>query len=169
MSYNSSSQQAAATVGAEKTQSIENGSGVDEIQRLQMDLNVVADKITLCREMLLVSPGIHQDEALAEVIGFLEACGDRMSELIEAAGMQQQGSMMDEDMFARCFSINDALQQTLDAERVRLILFHYITYFYQSPFIFFTVEPFSYFFLLYFFILIVFVRTIILDRYSFVG
>jgi hypothetical protein len=35
-------------------------------------------KVKLCREMLKESPGIDEDEALAEVVGFLEACRDRM-------------------------------------------------------------------------------------------
>ena len=51
---------------------------------LMQDLDVVVEKIKLCREMLVESPGIHEDEALADVIGFLEACRDRMAELIEA-------------------------------------------------------------------------------------
>jgi hypothetical protein len=34
--------------------------------------------------MLLESPGIAVDEALFEVVGFLEACRDRMIDIIEA-------------------------------------------------------------------------------------
>ena len=49
----------------------------DGLQRLQNDLNVVMEKVQLCREIMLVSPGIAEDETLAGVIGFLEACRDR--------------------------------------------------------------------------------------------
>ena len=49
----------------------------DSAQRLQNDLNVVMEKVHLCREIMLVSPGIQQDETLAGVVGFLEACRDR--------------------------------------------------------------------------------------------
>ena len=52
---------------------------VDEFSKLNNDLDVVVEKIKLCREMLPESPGIQQDDALAEVIGFLEACRDRMT------------------------------------------------------------------------------------------
>jgi hypothetical protein len=39
---------------------------------------VVLERVRLCREMLPNSPGVKQDEALAEVVGFLEACKPRM-------------------------------------------------------------------------------------------
>jgi hypothetical protein len=51
---------------------------VDGSERLSRDLAVVMEKVQLCREMLQVSPGIHEDETLAGVIGFLEACSDRL-------------------------------------------------------------------------------------------
>jgi hypothetical protein len=56
----------------------------DELEKLRSDLAVVVDKIRLCRELLVESPGIETDEVLSEVVGFLEACRDRMAELIEA-------------------------------------------------------------------------------------
>ena len=49
----------------------------DSAQRLQNDLNAVMEKVYLCREIMLVSPGIQEDETLAGVVGFLEACRDR--------------------------------------------------------------------------------------------
>ena len=61
-----------------------NSNEVDELKKLDSDLDVVVEKIKLCREMLVESPGIEQDEALADVIGFLESCRDRMAELIES-------------------------------------------------------------------------------------
>ena len=59
-------------------------SEVDEVRKLNCDLDIVVEKIKLCREMMAESPGIAEDEALADVIGFLESCRDRMGELIEA-------------------------------------------------------------------------------------
>jgi len=54
----------------------------DSAQRLQNDLNAVMEKVYLCREIMLVSPGIQEDETLAGVIGFLEACRDRCVSLL---------------------------------------------------------------------------------------
>ena len=68
----------------------------------------------LCREMLRESPGIQEDEALAEVVGFLEACRDRMADVIEAG---TQG-LLNEELLAKCFRANDAIFRTLDAEKV---------------------------------------------------
>jgi hypothetical protein len=53
------------------------GAASDGSERLSRDLAVVMEKVQLCREMLQVSPGIREDETLAGVIGFLEACSDR--------------------------------------------------------------------------------------------
>lgn len=85
----------------------------DEFFRLQRDMLSVMDKVKLCREMLLESPGIEADEALAEVVGFLEACKDRMVDIIEAG---TQG-LLGEDLFSQCLRVNDAISKTLDAER----------------------------------------------------
>lgn len=74
------------------------------------------EKVRLCREMLLVSPGIAQDELLADVVGFLEACRDRMADVIEAG---TQG-LLGEDLFSECLKVNDAILKTLDAEKVPL-------------------------------------------------
>lgn len=104
---------------ASKSKSTHNASNSNQSQtehykqKLQEDLNVVLEKVKLCREMLPQSPGIQSDEALAEVVGFLEACRDRMIDLIEAG---TQG-LLDEDLFASCLRVNDALLRTLDAEK----------------------------------------------------
>ena len=55
--------------------------------KLERDLITVFEKVRLCQEMLLESPGIAQDEALSEVVGFLEACRDRIIDIIEAGSM----------------------------------------------------------------------------------
>lgn len=88
------------------------GTG-DSCAKLRTDLQVVIDKVRLCREMLPLSSGIHADEALAEVVGFLEACQDRLQALIEAGSEGQ----LDEDVFALCLRVNDAVVRTLTAER----------------------------------------------------
>mmetsp|Transcript_13669 Transcript_13669/g.22780 ORF Transcript_13669/g.22780 Transcript_13669/m.22780 type:complete len:585 (+) Transcript_13669:107-1861(+) len=82
-------------------------------QKLRNDLRSVMEKVTLCREMLQVSSGIQEDDALAEVVGFLEACRDRMGELIDAGAEGQ----LTEDLFAECLKVNDSVHRTLEAER----------------------------------------------------
>lgn len=66
--------------------------GVDverELMKLKEDLETVMDRVRLCREMLPNSPGIREDEALAEVVGFLEACKPRMVRTVEQQQQQQ--------------------------------------------------------------------------------
>eukprot|EP01035_Chromulina_nebulosa_P019989 gene19989-25959_t len=84
-----------------------------EFNRLDKDLDAVNEKIILCREMLQVSPGISKDEAFAEIIGFLEACRDRMNDLIEAG----THGLLGEELFAKCLKTNDSILKTLEAER----------------------------------------------------
>jgi hypothetical protein len=86
---------------------------IDPNEKLLRDLGVVMEKVRLCREMLPVSPGIERDEALAEVIGFLEACRDRMFDLIEAGSRGE----INEVVFEEVFKVNDALLKTLEAEQ----------------------------------------------------
>lgn len=91
-------------------------SVVDEAAKLEQDLVTVFEKVKLCVEMLRESPGIQQDEALAEVVGFLEACRDRMIDVIEAGS---QG-LLAEDLFEKCLRVNDAILRTLEAEKASL-------------------------------------------------
>lgn len=77
------------------------------------------EKVKLCREMLLVSPGIQSDEALSDVIGFLEACRDRLADVVEAGA---QG-LLGEELFEYVLKVNDAVSRTLEAERVRIYSF----------------------------------------------
>lgn len=83
-------------------------------QKLTSDLKVVVDKARLCREMLPESPGIASDPALAEVVGYLEACRDRLMDLIEAGTM----GMLDEEVLELCLKTNDVVCRTLEAEMV---------------------------------------------------
>mmetsp|Transcript_17100 Transcript_17100/g.15441 ORF Transcript_17100/g.15441 Transcript_17100/m.15441 type:complete len:462 (+) Transcript_17100:93-1478(+) len=84
-----------------------------EFNRLDKDLDAVNEKVILCREMLQVSPGINNDEAFAEIIGFLEACRDRMNDLIEAG----THGLLGEELFAKCLKTNDSILKTLEAEK----------------------------------------------------
>ena len=86
--------------------------------KLRKDLEEVFEKVRLCREMLPESPGIQSDEALAEVIGYLEACRDRIVDIIEAGA---QG-LLGEDLLALTLRCNDAVLRTLEAERVNTTL-----------------------------------------------
>lgn len=52
---------------------------IDESQALAEHLSVVSEKIKLCREVLLESAGIEEDELLSSIVGFLEACRSHTS------------------------------------------------------------------------------------------
>ena len=65
--------------------------------------------------MLSHSTTLDSNEALLQVIGFLEACVPRMVELIEAAAMGD----LSESTLEECLSVNDKLANILgDVERV---------------------------------------------------
>lgn len=64
--------------------------------------------------MLPESPGIYKDEILAEVIGFLEACQDRLSDLIEAGS----AGVLNESDMELCLKVYEAVMKTLEAEKV---------------------------------------------------
>lgn len=74
--------------------------------------------------MLPQSSGIETDPALADVVGFLEACRIRMIELIEAGTM----GLLDEDILELCLKTNDVLNRTLDAEMVFYIIYYIILF-----------------------------------------
>ncbi len=106
--------EAANQPGSQRKDSVRNSPNAAEFDKLNEDLAVVCDQIKLCREMLPESPGIEHDEILSEVIGYLEACKDRMMELIEAG---TQG-LLGESLFAKVLLITEYVNRTLDAERV---------------------------------------------------
>ena len=81
----------------------------EDYEKLESDLQTVAQNVQMCREMMTAG-----EDGLGEVVGFLEAClADRIPDLIKA-GTQGQ---MSEDLFAKVLSCNDAVQRTLEAER----------------------------------------------------
>lgn len=81
-------------------------------QKLKSDLDAVMEKVTLCREVLQESPGIQEDELLSDLVGFLEACRDRLVDVLEAGS---QG-LLSEDLFEYALKVNDSLMKTLEAE-----------------------------------------------------
>lgn len=71
--------------------------------------------------MLPESPGIYQDEILAEVIGFLEACQDRLNDLIEAGS----AGVLNESDMELCLKVYESVMKTLEAEKVNYLFFIY--------------------------------------------
>lgn len=83
-----------------------------DCNKLKEDLNIVLEKVNLYIE--LIAAGLPRgDETLNEVVGFLEACKDRMSDVIEAGTK----GLISEDLFAHSLKVNDAVLQTLEAEK----------------------------------------------------
>ena len=82
-----------------------------DYEKLESDLCTVAEKVKLCREMM--EARMPLEDGLGDVVGFLEACRDRMPDLIDAGAQGQ----MSEALFAKALACNDAVQRTLDAER----------------------------------------------------
>lgn len=82
--------------------------------KIMADLGTVKEKMDLCDNMLhpgdgSPAPSLKNNEALLGVIGFLEACGPRMVELVEAA---TQGALS-ESVLMECLSVNDRLLKLL--------------------------------------------------------
>lgn len=74
-----------------------------------MFVQMVKDKITLCRQMLPESAGVERDATFSEVVGFLEACRPRMVDLVEAG----VGGALGEDTFAKCLQVGVDAARTL--------------------------------------------------------
>ena len=83
------------------------------IVKVRTDLDVVAEHISLLESMLPNSPGIKEDEAMSEVVGFLEACRPRLANLVEVG---LAGGLGDADTVAHLLAVNDAVQQVLADE-----------------------------------------------------
>eukprot|EP00574_Skeletonema_japonicum_P011438 CAMPEP_0201714880 /NCGR_PEP_ID=MMETSP0593-20130828/1163_1 /ASSEMBLY_ACC=CAM_ASM_000672 /TAXON_ID=267983 /ORGANISM="Skeletonema japonicum, Strain CCMP2506" /LENGTH=224 /DNA_ID=CAMNT_0048204193 /DNA_START=8 /DNA_END=682 /DNA_ORIENTATION=+ len=88
----------------------QNAAASNPDQKVLTDLSTLTDQINLCQSMLAqAGSSIDGDEALLQVIGFLEACVPRMVELIEAAA---QGALKPET-FEECLVVNDKLANML--------------------------------------------------------
>jgi len=83
------------------------------IVKVRTDLDVVAEHVSLLESMLPNSPGIREDEAMSEVVGFLEACRPRLANLVEVG---LAGGLGDADTVAHLLAVNDAVQQVLADE-----------------------------------------------------
>jgi hypothetical protein len=90
--------------------------------KILSDLGTLKEKMELCDSMLNPGAGdpklsVKNSEAMLAVIGYLEACGPRMVELVEAAA----AGALSEEVFAECLSVNDRLQKQLaDVETAAL-------------------------------------------------
>jgi hypothetical protein len=89
----------------------DHNSSTHEILSLKGDIETVFEKIKLVREMM--EGGMYLEDGLGDVIGFLEACSDRLPDLIKSGS---EGTLS-EDVFGRVLQLNDALISTLDAEK----------------------------------------------------
>lgn len=89
-----------------------------EFSKLEKDLRDVMEKGNLCRELMMHPAGDSVDYALSEVLGFLEACKDRMMDLIEAGSH----GLLGEQLFAECLRVNDFIIKTLEAEKAGILL-----------------------------------------------
>jgi hypothetical protein len=84
----------------------------EDLQKLRSDFGAVTEKVTLYCE--LIAAGVSRgDETVVTLVGFLDACAERLKEVIEA-GTQGQ---LPEELFALCLKVNDVVLQTLDADK----------------------------------------------------
>jgi len=84
----------------------------EDLLKLRADFGAVTEKVTLYCE--LIAAGVSRDdETVVTLVGFLDACAERLKEVIEA-GTQGQ---LPEELFALCLKVNDVVLQTLDADK----------------------------------------------------
>mmetsp|Transcript_22096 Transcript_22096/g.28591 ORF Transcript_22096/g.28591 Transcript_22096/m.28591 type:complete len:203 (+) Transcript_22096:119-727(+) len=82
--------------------------------KIEKDLAVVEEKVDLCSSMInqgegVPRPSIQSDEAVRAVIGFLEACGPRLLELISA-----EEGLIGPAALERCFTVQERLIKLLE-------------------------------------------------------
>jgi hypothetical protein len=101
---------------------------IAELAKLEQDLNQVRERARACLEMLPTSRGIAGgDEALAEVVGFLEACKPRLADVIEA-GMEEGGGEeggeegVTEGVLELALEVHEEVVQALEAEKAQAML-----------------------------------------------
>mmetsp|Transcript_32020 Transcript_32020/g.95914 ORF Transcript_32020/g.95914 Transcript_32020/m.95914 type:complete len:244 (-) Transcript_32020:298-1029(-) len=107
--------QSESTVSDTMTQTSDTGGGGGGNEspdvKIAKDLASLEEKIDLCQTMLSTESNIDSNEALIAVIGFLEACQPRISELIEVAATQ---GVLGEEILEKCLVVNDRLTTTLE-------------------------------------------------------
>lgn len=101
-------------MSTETSEVVQETAEVSVDAKILADLETVKEKMDLCENMLRPgdgspTPSLKNNEALLSVIGFLEACGPRMVELVEAAA---QGALS-EEVLMECLSVNDRLLKLL--------------------------------------------------------
>lgn len=79
--------------------------------------------VKVCRELMLQAPSQAIDDAIAEVIGFLEACKERMMDLIEAGSH----GLLGEELFGMCLQVNDVVIKTIAAYEVVQFFVYFTT------------------------------------------
>ena len=94
-------------------------SNDSEFAKLRHDVNDVLDKIRIYAELVYLEPTASIDDALAEILGFLEACKERFAELIEAGSH----GLLDESLFALVLKTNDYIIKIFEAELVQFSIF----------------------------------------------
>lgn len=72
------------------------------------------DKVTLCRQMMQQSRDVARDDALSEVVGFLEACRPRMVDLVEAG----VGGVLGESTFEKCLKVTFLLRPSSSSSKL---------------------------------------------------
>ena len=95
------------------------------LEKLDQDLNIVNDQVLLCQEMLQISVGTDNgDIALSKLIGYLEACQERMIALIEAG----TNGLLTEEIFSKCLILHESILKVLETEKVNLHFLNYILF-----------------------------------------
>lgn len=90
-----------------------------DLTKLQQDLGEVRERARACFAMLSHSEGIESgDEALAEAVGFLEACKERLTEVIEAGmGGGEESITLTEAVLELALEVHEEVVEVLGAER----------------------------------------------------
>jgi len=84
----------------------------EDCAKLRTDLKTVAEKTQLYAEML--AGGIaREDDMLREVVGFLEACRERLGDVIEAGSLGK----LPESIFESALQANGLVLQTLESDK----------------------------------------------------
>ena len=75
--------------------------------------------------MLQISVGTDNgDIALSKLIGYLEACQERMIALIEAG----TNGLLTEEIFSKCLILHESILKVLETEKVNLHFLNYILF-----------------------------------------
>ena len=90
-----------------------NVTNLAAFQRLERQLGTVREKVTLCEEIMINTPNYESSDSLVEVVCFLEACQQRLPEIVEAGTM----GMLCDELLCECIAVNDAVANTISSYR----------------------------------------------------